>query len=256
MGGNLTCRCELPQAVYSRRQEDSHLPAFFILNKDNVFVPMPMQTAFEIPFLLTPGRLAVDSIVSFVVSALVAITVNAEAQAFAATLFGDTRTGSTDRLHFNAFLHIDILGGLCFLLGGFGWPRQIAVDDAKFEHPRLYLALTRLAGPLGNFLMANIAGSIAWIFALMNTDPRVFHMLMGVNLTVAVANLIPIPPLAAGSVLTALFLPGGTSLQPTFQRIGPFVILGLVAIDRLAGWDSISSAMAPLVQSMVEMIRI
>ncbi len=217
---------------------------------------MPMQTAFDIPFLLIPGQLAVDSVVSFVVSALVAITVNAEAQAFAATLFGDTRTGSTDRLHFNAFLHIDILGGLCFLLGGFGWPRRIAVDDGKFQHPRLYLVLTRLAGPLGNFLMANIASSIAWLFGVMNTDPRVFHMLMGVNLTVAVANLIPIPPLAAGNVLAALFLPGGTSLQPSLQRIGPFVILGLVAIDRLAGWNLLSSALAPLVQSLAEMIKI
>lgn len=217
---------------------------------------MPMQTAFDIPFLLIPGQLAVDSVVSFIVSALVAITVNAEAQAFAATLFGDTRTGSTDRLHFNAFLHIDILGGLCFLLGGFGWPRRIAVDDGKFQHPRLYLVLTRLAGPLGNFLMANIASSIAWLFGVMNTDPRVFHMLMGVNLMVAVANLIPIPPLAAGNVLAALFLPGGTSLQPSLQRIGPFVILGLVAIDRLAGWNLLSSALAPLVQSLAEMIKI
>jgi len=219
-------------------------------------VTMPMQTAFEIPFLLTPGQLAIDSVVSFVVSVLVAITVNAEAQAFAATLLGDTRTGSTDRLHFNAFLHIDILGGLCFLLGGFGWPRRIAVDDSKFQHPRLYLVLTRLAGPLGNFLMANIASSIAWLFVVMNTDPRVFHMLMGVNLTVAVANLIPIPPLAAGNVLAALALPGGTSLQPSLQRIGPFVILVLVAIDRLAGWGLISSALAPLVQSLAEMIKI
>jgi Zn-dependent protease len=219
-------------------------------------VTMPMQTAFDLPFLLIPGQLAVDSVVSFVVSVLVAITVNAEAQAFAATLFGDTRTGSKDRLHFNAFLHIDILGGLCFLIGGFGWARWIAVDDSKFQHPRLCLVLTRLAGPLGNFLMANIASSIAWLFVVMNTDPRVFHMLMGVNLTVAVANLIPIPPLAAGNVLAALILPGNSSLLPSLQRIGPFVVLGLVAIDRLAGWGLIGSALAPLVQSLAEMIKI
>jgi Zn-dependent protease len=219
-------------------------------------VTTPMQTAFDLPFLLIPGQLAVDSVVAFVVSALVAITVNAEAQAFAATLFGDTRTGSTDRLHFNAFLHIDILGGLCFLIGGFGWPRWIAVDDRKFQHPRLCLVLTRLAGPLGNFLMANIASSIAWLFVVMNTDPRVFHMLMGVNLTVAVANLIPIPPLAAGNVLAALLLPGNSGLLPSLQRIGPFVVLGLVAIDRLAGWSLLSSALAPLVQSLAEMIKI
>ncbi len=217
---------------------------------------MPMQSSFDIPFLLTPGQFAIDSAVSFVVSALVAITVNAEAQAFAATFFGDARTESKDRLHFNAFLHIDILGGLCFLLGGFGWPRRIGVDDSKFQHPRVYSALTRLAGPFANFLMANIASSVAWLFSIMKTDPRVFQMLMGVNLMVAVANLIPIPPLAAGEVLTSLGLPKGGSLQPNLERIGPFVILALVAIDRLAGWNFLISTLAPLVRSLAEMIQI
>lgn len=217
---------------------------------------MPMQGSFAIPFLLTPGRLAIDSVVTFVVSALVAITVNAEAQAFAATLFGDAQSESKDRFHFNAFLHLDLLGGLCFLFGGFGWPRQIGVDAGQFRHPRLYSVLTRLAGPLGNFLMANIAGSVIWLFTVMEFNPRVFQMLMGVNLMVAVANLIPIPPLAAGEVLSALGFYGGSGLQEKFERIGPLVILALVALDRLAGWDFLVSVMGPMVLDLVDMIEI
>lgn len=217
---------------------------------------MPMQSTFDLPFLLIPGQLAVDSAVCFVVSALVAITVNAEAQAFAATFLGDTRPGDKGRHHFNAFLHIDLLGSLCFALGGFGWPRQIVVDDSRFRHPRLYLILTRLAGPLGNFLMANIASSIAWLFTTLKSDPRVFIMLMGVNLTVAVANLIPLPPLAAGSILAAQGLPGGTSLQSNLQRVGPFAVVALVAADRLSGWNLLSSEMAPLVRSLAEMLQL
>src|SRR5512143_1191677 len=115
---------------------------------------MPSHAAPSIPYLLIPGHSALDDSVSFVVAVLVAITVNAEAQAFAAAFLGDARPGAKDRLHFNAFLHLDILGSLCFLLGGFGWPRQISVDAGKFRHPRLYPALVRIAGPFGNFLMA------------------------------------------------------------------------------------------------------
>ena len=217
---------------------------------------MPMQSSFDIPFLLIPGQLAIDSAVSFIVSALVAITVNAEAQAFAATILGDTRSGSKDRHHFNAFLHIDVIGGLCFLVGGFGWARRIGVDDSKFQHPRLYSVLTRFAGPLANFLMANIASSIAWLFSVMKTDPRVFQMLMGVNLMVAVANLIPIPPLAAGDILAAVGLPRGNSWQPKIERIGPVAILALVAVDRLAGWNFLVSSFGPLVRALAEMIQI
>lgn len=217
---------------------------------------MPMQSSFAIPFLLTPGRLAIDSVVTFVVSALVAITVNAEAQAFAATFFGDARSESKDRFHFNAFLHLDLFGGLCFLFGGFGWPRPISVDPGQFRHPRLYSVLTRFAGPLGNFLMANIAGSVIWLFTVMESNPRVFQMLMGVNLMVAVANLIPIPPLAAGEVLSALGFYGGAGLQEKIERIGPMVILALVALDRLAGWDFLVSVMGPMVLDLADMIEI
>jgi Zn-dependent protease len=104
--------------------------------------------------------------------------------------------------------------------------------------------------------MANIASSIAWLFSIMKTDPRVFQMLMGVNLMVAVANLIPIPPLAGGDVLAILGLPRGNRWQPMLERIGPVAILALVAIDRLAGWNLLVSCLSPLVQSLAEMIQI
>ncbi len=219
-------------------------------------MPTSAQTALAIPYLLIPGQLKLDDVVTFIVAVLVAITVNAEAQAFAATFFGDVRAGSKDRLHFNAFLHIDILGSLCFLLGGFGWPRTVNVDDSKFRHPTFYSALTRLAGPAGNFLMANIAASIGWIFGLMNTDPRVFNMVMGVNLTMAAYNLIPLPPLAGGHILAAVVLPRDSSLKRYLQQIGPFLIVALVATDRLAGWNFLHSALSPLVQSLFQLIKI
>ena len=86
--------------------------------------------------------------------------VNAEAQAFASTFLGDSRIGAKDRFNFNVFLHLDILGSICYLVGGFGWPRQLDIDRSKFEHPRLYTVITRSSGPLANLLLAGIAGSL------------------------------------------------------------------------------------------------
>ena len=83
-------------------------------------------------------------------------------------------------------------------MGGFGWPRVFDIDRSKFEYPRLYMVLTRAAGPLANLLMASIVGSIVMIFNIFEYNPRVFLMVIGVNLTTAIYNLIPVPPLAMG----------------------------------------------------------
>ena len=106
---------------------------------------MSPESLWPVPFFLDPSNLSIDAVVTFCVSVLVAITLNAEAQAFVSNLLGDRRTGARDRLHFNAFLHLDILGSICYLVGGFGWPRIMDIDRSKFEYPRLYMALSRAA---------------------------------------------------------------------------------------------------------------
>lgn len=215
---------------------------------------MPSRTALVFPYLITPENLALDDVVAFCIAILVAVLVNAEAQAFAAVILGDSRPGARDRLHFNAFLHLDVLGTLCFLVGGFGWPRRVDVDAGKFKHPRLYLVLTRFIGPLGNFLMANIAASVFWLLGEMHTDGRVFLMVLGVNLTVAVYNLVPIPPLAAGSLAIHLLLPQDSKLSKLFTQLGPFVLVAIFLVERISHWNFISNAVDPLIKSLFALI--
>jgi Zn-dependent protease len=215
---------------------------------------MPSRTALMIPYLITPENLALDDVVAFCIAVLVAVLVNAEAQAFAAVILGDSRPGAKDRLHFNAFLHLDILGTLCFLAGGFGWPRRVTVDEGKFKHPRWYLVLARFAGPLGNFLMANIAASIFYLLGEMRTDGRVFLMVLSVNLTVAIYNLIPIPPLAAGSLVTHLLLPQDSKLSRIFTQLGPFVLVAICLVERISHWNFISNAVDPLIRTLFALL--
>lgn len=59
-----------------------------------------MDSSWPVPYMIDPSNLAVDAVVSFCVAALLAITINAEAQAFMATLLGDTRTGRQGSLPF------------------------------------------------------------------------------------------------------------------------------------------------------------
>jgi Zn-dependent protease len=216
---------------------------------------MPLESAWPVPFLISPQNLAVDAITAFCVAALLAMMINAEAQAFAAAFLGDSRVGAKDRFHFNAFLHLDILGGICYLVGGFGWPRTIDVDSSKFAHPRLYTMLTRLAGPLANLVLAGIAGSIVSLMKTMEWNPRVFLMVVGVNITTAIYNLIPIPPLSLGMLVRELIPSAAVRTRSLVLQIGPFLILALALMERITHQGLISPYLDPIIQTIFTYVR-
>jgi Zn-dependent protease len=216
---------------------------------------MSTESAWPVPFLLDPSTLTIDSAVAFAVSVLVAVTLNAEAQAFMSNLLGDRRTEARDRLHFNAFLHLDILGSICYLIGGFGWPRAFDIDRRKFESPRLYMVLTRAAGPLANLLMGSIVGSIVMIFNIFEYNPRVFLMVIGVNITPAIYNLIPIPPLAMGHLVCELLPPSQDRIKSLLLLTGPYLILALALLERITHHGIFSPYFDPIIQAIFSYIK-
>ena len=211
--------------------------------------------SWPVPFLIDPRHLAVDAAASFCVSILLAVNINAEGQAFAATFLGDARVNPKDRFHFNAFLHLSIVGSICYLVGGFGWPRMIDLDPDKFKHPRAYTVLSRFAGPLANLLLAGIAGSIATIMNSFEWNPRVFLMVIGVNVTTAVYNLIILPPLAAGVLVQEMIPPGFATLRRAFWQAGPFLILALALLERLSPHGIVGPYLNPLIVAVFNFIQ-
>ncbi len=205
---------------------------------------------FYLPYLIDYTHLTVEDFVVFCVAALTAIMVSAEGQALAATLLGDIRTGAKDRFHFNVFLHMSVLGTLNFLVAGFGWARKVDIDTSRFKkHPRLFLIFARLAGPIANLLLANIAASLNWLIDTYGFEDKVFSTIVVVNVTMAVYGLFIVPPLPGAALLFAFF-PGSdffTTVRKNLERIGPFLILGTFGIIRVSGWDGLSSVFTPVV---------
>jgi Zn-dependent protease len=216
---------------------------------------MTPYASWPVPFILSPSNLAIDAVTAFVVSVLLACMVNAEAQAFASTLLGDTRVGAKDRFNFNVFLHLDILGSICYLVGGFGWSRTMEIDRSKFAHPRLYTAITRLAGPVANFLLAGIGASLVTIMTSLEWEPRVFLMVIGVNVTTAIYNLIPIPPLALGSVICEAFPHDEGRAKAILTLVGPYLIVALVLLERITHQGIISPYLDPLIKTVYAFFR-
>jgi hypothetical protein len=211
-----------------------------------------MVPDFYFPYLINYSQPDIEHIVILCVGFLTAILVNAEGQGFIATLLGDSRQQPKDRLHFNVFMHLSVLGTINFLVAGFGWPKELDLDETKYKsHPRLFLVLTRIAGPAFNLLMANIAASLAWILGKYDFEDQVFSTIVVVNITMAIYGLlIPLAPLPGAAVLNGL-LPSGRfrdDMQRYLARVGPYIIIVGFLLIRISGWDGVSSFFTPIVE--------
>jgi Zn-dependent protease len=211
--------------------------------------------AWPVPFILSAQNFQVDAVVAFCVAVLFAVMINNEAQAFVSSFLGDTRIGAKDRFNFNAFLHLSILGSLCYLVAGFGWPRVMDIDRSKFKHPRRDMVITRLAGPMANLLLASIGGSLVNFMNFMDWNPRVFLMVIGVNVTTAVYNLLPIPPLALGYAVCEMFPSQADRTRAILLQVGPFLILALALLDRITNQGVLSPYFDPLIKTAYALVK-
>lgn len=233
----------------------------------------------DVPFILNFSSPEFDKVVIFLVAVLLSITVNAEAQAFMATVLGDIRQDAKDRFHFNPIFHINLAGLICFLAAGFGWSKQIELNTDKFKHPAIAVIMVKFTGAFANLLLASIAGSILFIMQKWNLEDQVFQIVVSVNIMVFVYNFIPIPPLAGASLISA-FLPAKLKIpsqdssqasntinsdrdktsasasywQKYALKIFPYIFVGAVILMRINGWTFFNDKLNIVVRTIFQFI--
>ncbi len=188
---------------------------------------------------------ATDTIRHLLISALpilIAITFHEVSHGFVAYKLGDPTAKMLGRLTLNPIVHIDIFGTiilplmLIVLTNGrfvFGYAKPVPINPMNFKNPRKDMAISAIAGPVTNVLLAS-ASFLIWkgvLPPLASISPdtlsdvvlRPLDMIMQssivVNVVLATFNMIPIPPLDGGRVLTGL-LPHKQAIS--FSRIEPF----------------------------------
>ena len=171
------------------------------------------------------------------VAALFCITFHELSHGFVAYRLGDPTAKNAGRLTLNPIKHIDPIGLVMMIVVKVGWAKPVPVDMRYFKHPKRDMAITALAGPVSNFVLAFAAllfsSAIYHFSGLGNAALVALCFLSNLALLstgLGLFNLIPISPLDGSKVLFA-FLPDKIYL--TILRYEKYVMIAVIALTFL-----------------------
>ena len=171
---------------------------------------------------------------------LFALSLHETAHGYIAARLGDPTARSLGRLTLNPIKHIDPIGFICMVLCGYGWAKPVPVNTRYFKKPKRDMALTGLAGPLSNLILAIIFALLYRVeymaFDLFPPTTELMvniyyfleiFLILGINLniTLAVFNLIPCPPFD-GSRIFLVFLP--TNIYFKIMKYEQYIYIALM----------------------------
>jgi Zn-dependent protease len=184
-----------------------------------------------------------EQIVVKIMALLMAVTVHEMAHGWVAHRLGDPTPAHRGRITLNPVAHIDIFGTIVlpalllvmnspFLLG---WAKPVPINPGYFRNPRKGMAMVALSGPASNLVMGFVAGVLLkahflWPDSMGNVAAPLYSFLahaVGVNVVLAVFNMLPVPPLDGGHFLQGV-LPRDTARF--LDRIEPYGMLIIIAL--------------------------
>ena len=170
-----------------------------------------------------------------VVGVFLCLSVHETCHGLAAYALGDSTAKREHRLSLNPLHHIDWLGFASMLLLGFGWAKPVPVDMRYFKKPKQGMALTALAGPVSNLLLAImllLLGKCVYLCAPYTVAwDYVYYFFMrtaALSVGLGIFNLIPIPPLDGSKVLAAILPDSAYMKLMRYERYGMAALLLLV----------------------------
>ncbi len=189
---------------------------------------------------------------------LFALTVHEYAHGWMALRLGDPTAKDAGRLTLNPLSHLDPIGTLMLFIVHLGWAKPVPVNPYNLRHPKKDMMWVSLAGPGANMLTAFACGLIIRLINPLTSNFEIGSSAFGIlvmmivygmviNLVLAFFNLIPLPPLDGSKILMGLLPAEYEYRMIQLERIGPFLLIGIIMIGHLAGVPILWGILRPFV---------
>jgi len=192
----------------------------------------------------------IQTIAVFAIPVLFAISLHEAAHGYVARYFGDSTAADQGRLSINPLRHIDPFGTIILplvlhlmTLPPIGYAKPVPVDYANLRNPKKQMAFVAAAGPMANFAMG--FGWLLFSIALMaaGSNEAFFYKMaqagISVNAAMCVFNLIPIPPLDGGRIMTGILPMSLARPYASIERYSLFVFIGLIILMQMRALDGV-----------------
>ena len=190
---------------------------------------------------------------------LTAIPVHEAAHAYVADKLGDPTAKYMGRLTLNPMAHFDLMGSVAMLVFGIGWAKPVPINPLKFRDQKKGMAISAAAGPASNVIVAAISLAIAkliWyasyvtgVNTVISTLYTIFRSMCFINISLAIFNLIPIPPFD-GSRIFNYFLPDKFYFK--IMEYEQYIMIGLLVVLFTGILDLPLSILSGLVYNAVD----
>ena len=192
-------------------------------------------------------RLPPEVLVLLIPVLLFALVFHEFSHGWVANKLGDPTAKNQGRLTLNPLAHLDTFGSLMILFVGFGWAKPVPVDSRYLANPRKDMMKIAFAGPASNLLLALIGGLIIRLTGYVDTFTSMLILFTQINISLAVFNMIPIPPLDGSQIFSGIMIQRNPQLVMQLQMYGPQILMGLILFGMFSGVSIIWAFMSPFV---------
>jgi Zn-dependent protease len=172
------------------------------------------------------------AVIAYCIVVLLCFPLHEFGHAWVATRLGDTLAEREGRVTLNPMAHLDLLGALVLAVAPFGWAKPVPFYPNNLRRApsiSIGIILVSIAGIVMNLLLATIA-AVPLRLNLVR-QPDIFYILfliVEINLSLAVFNLLPIPPLDGSKILAELLPYQYRGVIDVLERYGIFIMLLLI----------------------------